>query len=59
MVDDISSDEWEEIVELVSDEDDLLLKINVIENEGRDERVSYIVRSIFVSIGSEKSGVDV
>lgn len=59
MVDDISSDEWEEIVELVSDEDDLLLKINVIENEGRDERVSYIVRGIFVSIGSEKSGVDV
>lgn len=58
MADDISSDEREEIVELASDEDDSPSKTNVIENEGRDERVSYTVRSTSVSTGSEKSGVD-
>ena len=58
MADDISSDEREEIVELASDEDDSPSKTNVIENEGRDERVSYTVRGTSVSTGSEKSGVD-
>ena len=58
MADDISSDEREEIAELASDDDDSPSKTKVIENDGRDERVSTAVRSTSVSTGSEKSGKD-
>ena len=58
MADDISSDEREEIFELASDDDDSPSKTKLIENEGRDERVSSTVRSTSVSTGSKKSDKD-
>ena len=50
--------EREEIVELASDDDDSPSKTKLIENEGRDERVSSTVRSTSVSTGSKTSDKD-
>lgn len=57
MVDDFSSDEWEDM-ELVEDEIGLLLKFKVLNGDYEigKIKVSFIVRNIFVSLSSGKSG---